>query len=277
MFHWIMFATGLLISGIGMSAAAADPTWGGFYVDGAIGARSTTTDIKTSATYSTYSENRFNRIPFTELKTDTYDTADDGGRTNFLGQIAGGWRWDNGQIVAGIGLFVDLAGDDAGRTKDSGSSSITSWPSGVEGGAVYSDSAELKQTSRYGISLDIAPSWRTQPYLKVVYAWSDIELKMRTSECGTSRGYGPTALSYDETYSGLGIGGGVRHRVDDHLYFFAEAMWQDLGSKSFNSVALCGDYGSLYNAEYGEYATGTQTVKVEPTNLTGVVGIGWKF
>ncbi|NJL69292.1 MAG: hypothetical protein HC894_26565, partial [Microcoleus sp. SM1_3_4] len=128
------------------------------------------------------------------MKTDTYDTADDGGRTNFLGQIAGGWRWDNGQIVAGIGLFVDLAGDDAGRTKDSGSSSTTSWPSGVEGSTVYSDSAELKQTSRYGISLDIAPSWRTQPYLKVVYAWSDIELKMRTSECGTSRGYGPRAL-----------------------------------------------------------------------------------
>lgn len=278
MSHWIMFATGALVSGIGMSAAAANLTWGGFYVDGAIGGRSTTTDLNTSHTYRRYSEDLFSRNPAPISITETYDTADDLGATNFLGQISGGWRWDNGQIVAGIGFFVDLAGEDAGGTKASGSSS-TSWSSDLGSDArstSYSDSVELKQTSRYGISFDIAPSWRTQPYLKAVYAWSDIELKMRTSGCGTYlyEPTGPTALSYDETYSGLGVGGGIRHLFNDHLYFFAEAMWQDLGSKSFDSVSLCGEYGPLPR---GEYVSDTQTVKVEPTNLTGVVGIGWKF
>jgi hypothetical protein len=105
------------------------------------------------------------------------------GNTNFLGQLSAGWRWDNEQIVAGIGFFADLAGDDSGNRIGSYSSFYSY---GIESYYSSSSGGELKQTSRYGVSIDIAPSWRTQPYLKLAYARSDIEFNESTSDCGLS-------------------------------------------------------------------------------------------
>lgn len=214
---------------------------------------------------------------YSSTSTNTTALTNDIGNTNFLGQLSAGWRWDNGQIVAGIGLFVDLADDDAGNAAETNASSFSISGPDFSWSDSYSDSykEELKQTSRYGISVDIAPSWRTQPYLKLAYAWSDIELKASTSDCGFLPGSGPTALSFDETFSGFGIGGGVRHLYNDNLYFFAEVMWQELGSESWNGVPLCSGLGRPLLP--GESLSETLAIEVEPTNLTGVLGVGWKF
>jgi hypothetical protein len=259
-----------LTAGLGIGTAAAEPTWGGFYVDGAIGARSTTTDMKSTQNISYSYQNGFGgQVSGNE----TFLTSTDAGSTDFLGQISAGWRWDSGQIVAGVGVFADLAGDDAGKTteqyRDTWSYSSGAFASTEE--FAYFSQTELKQTSRYGISLDIGPAWRTHPYLKLAYAWSDFEVK-GSNNCGGTGG-GPTALSFDETYSGLGIGGGVRHLHNENLYFFAEAMWQDLGSKSFTGTPMC----SNPPPDYPGSASATGKYEFEPTNLTGVIGVGWKF
>lgn len=274
MLKQILFVTVALASGLGMHEVAADPTWGGFYVDGAIGARSTATDIKSTERFSYSYIDPF--YGFSSTSTDTTTLTNDVGNTSFLGQLSAGWRWDNGQIVAGIGIFVDLADDDAGNAAESYASSysLSSPYFSYSGSDSDSYKEELKQTSRYGISVDIAPSWRTQPYLKLAYAWSDIELKASTSDCGLP-GLGPTALSFDETFSGFGIGGGVRHLYNDNLYFFAEVMWQELGSESWNGAPLCSGLSGFVSP--GASLSETLEIEVEPTNLTGVLGIGWKF
>jgi hypothetical protein len=59
----------------------------------------------------------------------------------------------------------------------------------------------------------------------------------------------------------------VRHLYDNNLYFFAEAMWQDLGSKTNRVMPFCSD----------DADSAISQVKTEPTNLTGVIGVGWQF
>ena len=115
MHQHLLLATAALASGLGIGGVAADPSWGGFYVDGAIGARSTTTDFKTTST-STF---RYSSSFIDYSLTNVSESTGDQGNTNFLGQLSAGWRWDNDQIVAGIGLFVDLAGDDAANQSGS--------------------------------------------------------------------------------------------------------------------------------------------------------------
>ena len=103
--------TTTLISSFLVSTGLNAQTWGGFYADGALGARGTTTDVDGTLMESyafsdplfSYSYSRMTTTPF------------DAGKTNFLGQLSAGWRWDNGKIVVGIGGFVDLASDDAGK------------------------------------------------------------------------------------------------------------------------------------------------------------------
>ena len=171
---------------------------------------------------------------------------------------------------------MDLADDDAGQTREVSSSSEVFTGPGFSDSFSTSDvyKAELRQKNRYGISLDIAPSWRTQPYAKLIYAWSDIEFKESTSSCGIGFA-GPTSFSFSNTHSGFGIGGGVRHLYNDNLYFFAEAMWQDLGSKKKSYVGLCGNLSEPLSP--GESFSTARNIKVEPNNLTGVIGVGWKF
>ena len=261
-----------LMSGLLVTTGVTAQSWGGFYVDGAVGARGTTTDLKRSRTES----GTFLDAPFSISFSDSFSTTDDAGETNFLGQLSGGWRWDNGKIVVGVGAFVDLASDDAGQSKEVVSSSEVFSGPGFSDTSSTSDvyKAELRQKNRYGISLDIAPSWRTQPYAKLIYAWSDIEFKESTSSCGIGSA-GPTSFSFSNTHSGFGIGGGVRHLYNNNLYFFGEVMWQDLGSEKKSYVGLCGVLSEPLSP--GESYNASRTVKVEPSNLTGVIGVGWKF
>ena len=129
---------------------------------------------------------------------------------------------------------------------------------------------EMKQKNRYGLSLDIGPDWRTLPYLKVSYAWSEFETSVNGSAC--EAGISPTGYSFSDTFSGFGIGGGVRHLQTENLYFFAEAMWQDYGSKTREVTPLC---SVGYMRSSGDYDREQQ--KASPTNLSGVIGVGWKF
>ena len=66
----------------------------------------------------------------------------------------------------------------------------------------------------------------------------------------------------------------MRHLYNGNLYFFAEVMWQQLGSEFWNRAPLCGLGRPL---EPGESYSEMRETKVEPTNLTGVLGVGWKF
>lgn len=268
-------ATSTFVSALLASAAAiADPAagWGGFYVDGAIGARGSTTEVTRTERYA-YSESG----PGLSISYTDFSTArSDFGETNFLAQISGGWRWADGPVVVGIGAFVDLAGDGAGTEHLSGSRStiLTGRPFGgtFTDSESYGDNLEIKQSNRYGISLDIGPNWRTHPYAKLAYAWSEYEVDASTTCLG---GEGPTSFSLSNNVDGFAIGGGVRHLQTDNLYFFAEAMWQDFGNASDRVPALCGNLGSALPP--GAIESATSQLKIEPTNLTGVVGIGWKF
>lgn len=200
------------------------------------------------------------------------------GQTNLLGQFSGGWRWDNGKVVVGLGLFADVGGDDAGSERAVNQhtfnyeSTYPFYPYSYTETIASGSHIDLTQKSRWGISVDIGPSWRTQPYAKLAYAWSDIEYE-ETASCAQGMS-SPTGFSFSETYSGLAVGGGVRHLYDDNLYFFAEVMWQDLGSQSRTGIRPCSRPDQLYS---GETEQSRYRVEVSPENLTGIVGFGWKF
>lgn len=225
----------MVAMGLGTAAVAnaQAPSWGGFYLDGAIGARNTNSKVTTTA----------NVLPVGSSS----DTLDGVGQTNFLAEFSGGWRWA-GPVIVGMGGFIDWAGNDAGQ----GNSSVTI------GANTVSDSFTIKQKSRYGLSVDVAPNWRTHPYAKLTYAWSKIDGSLSATGC--------SGATTSATYSGWGIGAGVRHLQTNNLYFFGEFLWQDYGSKSQSSNIFCGAAGTV-----------ASTSTVSPQNLVGVIGVGWKF
>lgn len=246
-----------------VGAAPPTPNWGGFYVDAAIGARSSTVQ-GTDTANSTVTGPGFRDVILTSDDMDF-------GRTNFLGQFSGGWRWANDTVVVGMGLFVDLASDDAGQANSAYSEVFVA-------GATTSyfssyGNVSMKQKNRFGLSLDVGPNWRTYPYLKISYAWSDFEVSSAINGCGSGNA-GPSSASLSNTYSGFGVGGGVRHLYSENLYFFAEAMWQDYSSKTNSVVPLCSQ-GNVNSP--GFTSSSQEEFKLSPSNLTGVVGVGWKF
>ena len=111
------------LSGLCIVEGVCAQTWGGFYIDGALGARSTSTELRDSTTISDgYSSPYWNYSwSDTEYTNSTLDLGD----TNFLAQLSAGWRWDNGSVVLGLGAFFDLAGEDAGKQQDTSVYTIT--------------------------------------------------------------------------------------------------------------------------------------------------------
>jgi hypothetical protein len=145
--------------GAGMTVAtganAQQPTWHGFYVDGAIGARATNTETNTSITGVVGS------------------LSNDFGKTNFLFEATAGWRWapQGSPVAVGVGAFIDAAGTDAGETSSTGFGSF-----------------KVKQKNRYGLSVDAGPNWRTMPYGKITYAWSRFEGELALTGCNSASG-----------------------------------------------------------------------------------------
>lgn len=229
----------MVAMGLGAASAANAQSWSGFYLDAAIGARSSTSEITTSESFAG------------PPAASSSSTTDGIGQTNFLAEFSGGWRWASAPpgsgVLVGLGAFLDWAGNDAG----SGSSSSTI------GAITTSESFTIKQKSRYGLSVDIAPNWRTHPYAKLTYAWSKFEGSVSVPGCSGG--------NTSNTHSGWGIGAGVRHLQTNNLYFFGEFMWQDYDSKSQSSNVTCG------------VATIPTTSTLSPQNLVGVIGLGWKF
>lgn len=216
-----------MVLGAGVATGASAQTWHGFYVDGAIGARSTNTDTSITVTGVPGSDNM------------------DFGKTNFMAEFTGGWRWgpQNGPVVVGIGGFIDAAGTNAGESTSTGPG--------------FSDSFKLKQKNRYGLSVDVGPNWRTMPYAKLTYAWSRFEGEFSSTGCNS--------VSGSQTQSGWGFGAGVRHLQTMNMYFFAEILYQDYGSGRFNQTLNCG--GVLIPTN----------VDLNANNWIGVIGAGWKF
>jgi opacity protein-like surface antigen len=214
-------------AGMASGANAQQPSWHGFYVDGAIGARATNTETNITVTGVTGADNA------------------DLGKTNFMAELTGGWRWGpaNSPVVVGVGAFIDAAGTDAGQA-------------GTTIGT-FSSSFKMKQENRYGLSVDVGPNWRTMPYAKLTYAWSRFEGEFSSSGCNSASG--------SQTQSGWGFGGGVRHLQSANLYFFAEILYQNYGNGRFNQTITCGT--TAVNAQ----------VDLDASNWIGVVGAGWKF
>ena len=213
---------------VATGASAQVPSWHGFYVDGALGGRSTDT-----------------KITFTETGVPGSITQDFG-KINFLAEFTAGWRWApaGAPVVVGIGAFVDAAGTNAGEQSFSD-------PTG-------SGSFKLKQTNRYGLSVDVGPNWRTMPYAKLTYAWSRFEGELSNSGCNS--------VSGAQTTSGWGFGAGVRHLQTANLYFFAEVLYQDYGNERFTQTLTCGGVAQIpANADFSA------------SNLIGLIGAGWKF
>lgn len=215
-------------AGMGVTTGAGAQSWHGFYVDGAIGARATNSDTTVTVTGVTGSD-----------KVDL-------GKTNFMLEVTGGWRWapQNAPVVVGIGGFIDAAGTNAGES----STSV----------GTFSGSFKMKQENRYGVSVDVGPNWRTMPYAKVTYAWSRFEGEFSATGCNSASG--------SQTQSGWGFGGGVRHLQSNNLYFFAEVLYQDYGNGRFNQTITCAGAAPV-NAQ----------VDLSASNWIGVIGAGWKF
>jgi hypothetical protein len=256
----------VLVIGMLLSAAAGAQGWNGFYVDGAIGARSSST---TTTMTSTVSQSFPLYWGGTALTSWTDTSEEDLSHTNFLGEFSAGYRFSIAEkVIVGVGAFVDAAASGAGESSSTSRYS-SSYP-GYISSSGSSDRTTLEQTSRYGLSLDVAPNWRTHPYAKVTYAWSSYKLSSSGLDCPT--GGSPGAWSSSATVSGLGFGGGLRHLQTDNLYFFAEVMWQGYGAKNNNLTSLCPSTTSPYQT-----VISNTSVNIDPSNVVGVVGMGWKF
>lgn len=253
-----IFASTLAVSAT--FGADTSANWRGFYLDGAIGGRNVTSDaVNTWSSTLTYKPIGWSQTTSGEEQVDLAETS-------FLGQISGGWRFTSGPVLVGLGLFFDLAASAGGNYQVA-----EKFSSNFEGPPFFDvRRTSIEQHHRYGISLDIAPNWRTHPYLKLTYAWSEFEFGI-SSDC--PYGSSPAGESASETLSGLGVGGGVRHLQDENLYFFAEFMWQDYGSMNRPFPYLC---GQRTMPPYYSFTT-SAGASFEPTNLVGVVGVGWKF
>jgi hypothetical protein len=267
-----LIVTSTLVSGLlaGTTAAVAAENafnWGGFYVDGALGFRNTQ-----------YKLRNFNAYSETYTVGGSYRTTTGGnndlGSSNFLGQISAGWRWAPGPVVVGIGLFADLATSNKATSTFNTSRSLTT-ALGTAPTFNYS-AVQVKEKNRYGISLDIGPNWRTEPYLKLAANWADYSVSTAADSCGMASTSGPISNSFTNHQTGFGLGAGIRHLQTDNLYFFAEIMWTGMGSKT---KAFGG--GCVANANAAALAVATQTqaqsVRVLPSDYTGVIGVGWKF
>lgn len=245
----------LALTGLALSAGASAQSWQGFYIDGAIGARSTST------TLTNYETNTWTGSVPPLVWSDT--NKEDFGNTNFLGEFSAGYRFVvPGSVVIGVGAFVDAAGNNAGKA------GYTTTFSGFGPPLTQTDSFKLEQTSRYGISLDIAPDWRTQPYAKVSYAWSKFKAST-TYQSGCFWSGNPTSSSTSATLDGWGFGAGVRHLQSSNLYFFAEVLYQDYGSTNRSY--------SLTNCAPPPGGSSAYSLKLEPSNVVGVIGLGFKF
>ncbi len=254
-----------LVAGLLVSAAAGAQGWGGFYVDAGIGARGSSTTTTMTST-SSQSFPWYDGGTYFWSFTDT--SKQDWSQTNFLGEVSAGYRFAVSEsVILSVGAFIDAASSDAGKSSTSFRSSY-SYP-GYSSFSSVSDRSTLEQTNRYGVSLDVAPNWRTHPYAKVTYAWSKYKLSSSTLDCWSGS---PGAWSSSATVSGWGFGGGLRHLQTDNLYFFAEVMWQDYGSKNENLTSLC---PTTTSASANQNLS--NTVKIDPSNVVGVIGMGWRF
>jgi hypothetical protein len=104
------FVSALLATGLAQSQ-----DWGGFYVDGELGARGSSADVS-SASRESYSSSG-SGPGWSWTSSDVYTSSEDGNMSaiNFLAQFSGGWRFANPSVVVGIGAFFDLAEDGAGE------------------------------------------------------------------------------------------------------------------------------------------------------------------
>jgi opacity protein-like surface antigen len=109
--------------------AAANAQWGGFYVEGGVGPRATTTQVESTDAAGP-----------TVVKLDA-------GKTNFMGSLGAGWRQDVGGWVWGVGAFWNPAGTNAGEFTVSD--------------PAFSASGKIEQKNHWGLGGEIG--WNPVP------------------------------------------------------------------------------------------------------------------
>jgi len=161
------------------------------------------------------------------------------GKRNLTGQIEGGVRFDAGNMVYGVGLYVNpltLKADD------------------VDDGAGFSIKTEIKNlmglVGELGWKLESA----TVAYGKLSFNQAKVEAKVTDP---------PLSGTISKTFTGFGVGAGVRHALANNMYLFVD--WHHImGSEaSVNISGITGNAG--------------ETRKIKPTLTTGLVGMGWTF
>jgi len=164
------------------------------------------------------------------------------GKSNLTGQIEGGVRFDAGNMVYGVGLYINPLKLKADEQDD---------------GAGFTSKTEVKDLKGLVGELGWKLGSATVAYGRLSFNQANVEVNL-SDPTNT-----PTSLSVSKTFTGFGIGAGVRHALANNMYLFAD--WHHImgSEESVDISAFTGNAG--------------ETRKIKPMLTTGLVGIGWTF
>lgn len=163
----------------------------------------------------------------------------DSGKSRALGSLGAGWRWTSPTTVLGVGAFWNLADRNIGEE---------TW---TEDG--FSGSTKLEQRNHWGIGVEAG--WRLAPPTTLYGKLTWNRANFRATSIITGE---PDEVWYRNSHSGVGLGVGLRHALSANLYVFAEWQHVDFNRKTeplFEGVSI----------------------RVDPSNSIGLVGLGWTF
>lgn len=168
------------------------------------------------------------------------DFKDTTGKSNLTGQIEGGVRFDAGNMVFGVGLYLNPLTLKADEVSD----------------PPFSQKTEVKNLKGLFGEVGFKLASATVAYGRLSFSQATVEAKL------TDPTNVPSSLSVSKTFTGVGVGAGIRHALANKMYLFAD--WHHtMGSEvSLDTSAITG---------------AGDTLKIKPTLTTGLVGAGWTF
>lgn len=162
------------------------------------------------------------------------------GMSNPALQIEGGVLFNaNGPIVGGLGLYVHPLAYKADEQND---------------GAGFTLKTEVKNLIGIFGELGFKLAQATVAYGRLSFNQAKVEAKL-------DQPGGPNG-TLSETFTGVGLGAGVRHTLSGSMYLFVD--WHHIiGSEAkITDSAILGPNNS---------------VKITPSITTGLIGLGWMF
>jgi len=161
------------------------------------------------------------------------------GKSNLAFQIEGGVRFDNpGPMVWGVGLYISPLALKADEQDD---------------GAGTTTKTEVKNLMGLFGELGWKLGSATVAYGRLSFNQAKVESKLVQPG-------GPNG-TVSKSFTGIGLGAGVRHALAGNRYLFAD--WHH----------IMGSEVKVTDATL----MGTDTIKITPTITTGLIGMGWTF